>query len=150
MGATIIAHQNVQNRMSAPTGQVAPTPPEGWPTDTFLQGRRRKYYNDEAVEIFWEPNAITDGDGVVHFRRSDVIVTGDIFTTTQYPFIDVKNGGSLQGLIKALNHILDKTVYAHLGEGGTLIIPGYGRVCDEYEVSEYRDIWRLFATASRR
>src|SRR5439155_1415720 len=62
IGATIIAHQNVQNRMSAPTGQVAPTPSEGWPTDTFLQGRRRKYYNDEGIEAFWEPAAVTDGD----------------------------------------------------------------------------------------
>jgi cyclase len=140
VGATIIAQQNVQDRMSAPTGQQAPTPSEAWPTDTFLQGRRRKFYNREAIEIFWEPNAVTDGDSIVHFRRSDVIVTGDIFTTTQYPFIDIKNGGSLQGEIAALDNILDKTVYEHEEEGGTLIIPGHGRVCDEFEVSEYRDM----------
>ena len=83
---------------------------------------------------------MTDGDSIVHFRRSDVIVTGDIFTTTQYPFIDIKNGGSLQGLIAALNRILDRTIYKHQGEGGTLIIPGHGRVCDEFEVAEYRDM----------
>jgi hypothetical protein len=76
----------------------------------------------------------------VHFRHSDVIVTGDILTTTQYPFIDLNNGGSLQGEIAALNHILDRTVYKHLGDDGTLIIPGHGRVCDEYEVAEYRDM----------
>ena len=74
------------------------------------------------------------------FRRSDVIVTGDIFTTTQYPFIDVKNGGSVQGEIDGLNNILDKTVYEHDEEGGTLIIPGHGRLCDEWEVTEYRDM----------
>lgn len=140
IGATIIAHQNVQNRMSAPTGKVAPTDSKGWPTDTFLEGRRRKYYNDEAVEIFWTPAASTDGDTFVHFRRSDVIVTGDLFATTRYPFIDRKNGGSLQGFIAALNKILDRTVYKHQGEGGTLVIPGYGRVCDEFEVAEYRDM----------
>ena len=140
VGATIIAHQNVQNRMSAPTGKVAPTPADGWPSDTFLQGRRRKYYNDEGIDIIWEPKAVTDGDTIVHFRRADVIVTGDIFSTTQYPFIDVANGGSIHGEIAALNHILDKTIYKHEGEGGTLIIPGRGRVCDEYEVSEYRDM----------
>jgi len=140
VGATIIAQQNVQNRMSAPTGQVAPTNSEGWPTDTFLSGRRRKYYNGEAIEMFWEPNAVTDSDSIVQFRRSDVIVTGDIFTTTQYPFIDLKTGGSLEGEIDALNNILDKTVYEHEEEGGTLIIPGHGRVCDEFEVSEYRDM----------
>lgn len=140
IGSTIIGHQNIQNRMSAPTGKLAPAPSENWPTDTFLEGRRRKYYNDEAVEIFWTPNAITDGDSFVHFRRSDVIVTGDLFTTTQYPFIDLANGGSLQGLIAALNRILDKTVYKHQGEGGTLIVPGHGRLCDEFEVGEYRDM----------
>ena len=140
VGSTIIAHQNVQNRMSAPTGKVAPTPSEGWPSDTFLEGRRRKYYNDEAVEVLWKPNAITDGDSIVHFRRSDVIVTGDILTTTQYPFIDLNNGGSLQGEIAALDNILDRTVYKHLGDDGTLVIPGHGRVCDEYEVAEYRDM----------
>ena len=140
VGATLIAQQNVQNRMSAPTGQAAPTPSEGWPTDTFLQARRRKFYNGEGIEAFWEPNAITDGDSIVHFRRSDVIVAGDIFNTTQYPFIDTKNGGSVQGEIDALNHILDRTVYEHEEEGGTLVIPGHGRLCDEFEVSEYRDM----------
>jgi len=144
IGATLIAHQNVRNRMSGPTGQVAPTPSEGWPTDTFLQGRRRKYYNGEGVEIFWMPNASTDGDSIVHFRRSDVIATGDIFTTTQYPYIDIPNGGSLQGEIAALNSILDRTVYAHQEEGGTLIVPGKGRICNEFEVAEYRDMLVIF------
>ena len=140
-GATIIGHQNVQNRMIEAGGKTAAAgASEAWPSDTFVQGRRRKYHNNEAVEIFYEPNAITDGDSIVQFRRSDVIVTGDVFTTTQYPFIDVKNGGSVQGEIDALNNILDKTVYQHMGEGGTLVIPGRGRLCDEYEVSEYRDM----------
>jgi cyclase len=139
-GATIIAHQNVQNRMSAPAGKVAPAPSEGWPSDTFLAGRRRFYHNDEAVEIFWEPNAVTDGDSFVHFRRADVIVAGDLLSTTQYPFIDINNGGSVKGFIAALNAILDKTVYKHQGEGGTLVIPGHGRLCDEFEVGEYRDM----------
>ncbi len=134
-GATIIAHQNVQNRMEA-----AGAPSDGVPSDTWLEGRRRKYYNDEAVEAIWTPRASTDGDSFVHFRRADVIVTGDLFDTTRYPFIDVKNGGSLQGLIAALNIILDRTVYQHDEEGGTLIIPGHGRVCDEFEVAESRDM----------
>ena len=90
--------------------------------------------------MFWEPNAVTDGDSLVHFRRADVIVTGDIFTTTQYPVIDVQNGGSVQGEIKALNDILNRTVYQHQGEGGTIVVPGHGYVCDEHEVVEYRDM----------
>jgi glyoxylase-like metal-dependent hydrolase (beta-lactamase superfamily II) len=138
-GATVIGHQNVQTRME----QQKP-PMDTPPSDTYIEDRRRKYHNDEPVEIFPLPNAITDGDSIVHFRRSDVIVTGDIFTTTQYPFIDVKNGGSLQGEIQALNFILDKTVYQHDEDGGTWIIPGHGRVCNEWEVAEYRDMLVIF------
>ena len=134
-GATIIGQQNVQTRMQQ---QKPPAPAP--PSDTYLEDRRRKYHNEEAVEIFPLPNAITDGDSVVHFRRSDVIVAGDIFTTTQYPFIDVKNGGSLHGEIRALNFILDRTLYQHDEDGGTLIIPGHGRVTNEWEVAEYRDM----------
>src|SRR5207247_3725120 len=114
-GATVIGHQNVQTRML----QQKP-PMDAAPSDTYIEDRRRKYHNGEPVEIFPLPNAITDGDSVVHFRRSDVIVTGDIFTTTQYPFIDTKNGGTLQGEIRALNVILDRTVYPHDEHGGTM------------------------------
>jgi glyoxylase-like metal-dependent hydrolase (beta-lactamase superfamily II) len=135
-GATIIAQQNVQNRMETAKAVA----PEGWPSDTFLKARRRKFHNGEAVEIFYEPNAATDGDSIVHFRRSDVIATGDLFSTTSYPFIDVKTGGSLQGEIEALNSILERTVYQHDEEGGTLIIPGHGRLCDEWDLAEYRDM----------
>ena len=72
--------------------------------------------------------------------RADVLVAGDIFTTTQYPFIDAKNGGSVQGLIRALNAILDLTVFRHQGEGGTYVVPGHGYLSDEHEVVEYRDM----------
>jgi glyoxylase-like metal-dependent hydrolase (beta-lactamase superfamily II) len=139
-GATIIAAQNVQNRMSTAAGQAAAIAAEGWPSDTFVQGRRRKYHNGEAVEIFHQPAASTDGDSFVQFRRSDVIVTGDLFRTTLYPYIDVANGGSVNGLIQALNAILDETVYKAQEEGGTMIVPGHGRVTDEWEVAEYRDM----------
>ena len=132
-GATIIGHLNAQVHMQDQKLSAAPS-------DTFLEDRRRKFHNGEAVEIFPQSNASTDGDSIVHFRRSDVIVAGDIFTTTQYPFIDVKNGGSLQGEIQSLNFILDRTVYIHDEDGGTMIIPGHGRVTDEWEVAEYRDM----------
>src|SRR5262249_53509817 len=89
-GATIMGHQNVQTRLTQ-----LKTAPEGWPSDTFIQARRRKFHNGEAVEMFYQPNAISDGDSIVHFRRSDVIVTGDVFTTTSYPRIEIKNGGSI-------------------------------------------------------
>jgi len=131
--ATIISQLKTQTRMIE---QKLPAPP----TDTFVEERRRKHYNGEAVEVFPQQNATTDGDSLVHFRRADVIVAGDIFTTTEYPHIDTKNGGSVQGEIRALNFILDRTVYVHDEDGGTLIIPGHGRVTDEWEVAEYRDM----------
>jgi glyoxylase-like metal-dependent hydrolase (beta-lactamase superfamily II) len=130
-----MSHQNVETRMVA-----AKSPSEGWPSDTYLEERRRTFHNGDAIELFFEPNAVTDGDSIVQFRRADVIVVGDIFSTTQYPFIDIKTGGSVQGEIKALNDILNRTVYQHESEGGTMIIPGHGYLCDEHEVVEYRDM----------
>ena len=76
----------------------------------------------------------------MHFRRADVIVAGNVFTTTHYPVIDVANGGTIEGEIKALNQILDRTVFEHQGQGGTLIVPGHGYLSDEHEVVEYRDM----------
>ena len=98
------------------------------------------YFNDEPVVLFHQPAAHTDGDSLVFFRGSDVISTGDIFVTTSYPVIDLDRGGSIQGVIDSLNRIIDLTVPAALQEGGTLVIPGHGRICDEADVVEYRDM----------
>lgn len=133
--ATMMGHNNVMVRMQAlkaPSGAI--------PADTYLEDRRRKFHNGDSIELFYMPNASTDGDSLIHFRRADVIVAGDLFTTTQYPHIDVKNGGTVQGLIRALNEILNRTVFQHQGEGGTYVIPGHGYVSDEHEVVEYRDM----------
>jgi glyoxylase-like metal-dependent hydrolase (beta-lactamase superfamily II) len=135
VGATIIAHQNVQNRMTA-----LKVDPRGIPSDTYLEERRRTFHNGDSIELFWQKNAVTDGDSLVHFRRADVLVTGNVFTTTQFPFIDVANGGTIDGEIRALNDILSRTVYEHEGEGGTIVVPGHGYVSDEHEVVEYRDM----------
>jgi glyoxylase-like metal-dependent hydrolase (beta-lactamase superfamily II) len=134
-GATVIAHQNTQNLMNQ-----AKAPADAIPTDTFIEERRRTFHNGDSIELFWEPAAVTSGDSIVHFRRADVIVTGETFSTTQYPRIDVRNGGTVQGEIRALNDILNRTVYQHEGEGGTLIVPGHGYLSDEHEVVEYRDM----------
>ena len=133
--ATVMAHNNVVIRL-----QAAKAPDDAIPADTYLEERRRKFHNGELIELFYEPRAVTDGDSIVHFRRSDVIVAGDIFTTTQYPFIDLKNGGSVQGEINALNDILNRTGYEHEEQGGTYIVPGHGYLSDEHEVVEYRDM----------
>jgi glyoxylase-like metal-dependent hydrolase (beta-lactamase superfamily II) len=133
--ATMMAHVNVQVRM-----QAAKAPAAAVPADTYLEERRRKFHNGDAIEFFYQKEAVTDGDSLIHFRRADVIVAGDIFTTTQYPVIDVKAGGSVQGEIRALNEILKKTVYRHQGEEGTYVVPGHGYLADEHEVVEYRDM----------
>jgi glyoxylase-like metal-dependent hydrolase (beta-lactamase superfamily II) len=138
--ATIIAHENVPARMNGSLGGHEPTPPDSWPIDTYLTGRLRRFHNDDSIEMFYLPHASTDGDSIVHFRRADVIVAGDVFLTTQYPFIDIANGGSVQGEIDALNAILERPVSEHSGEGGTLVVPGRGYLCDEHEVVEYRDM----------
>jgi glyoxylase-like metal-dependent hydrolase (beta-lactamase superfamily II) len=95
--------------------------------------------------MFWERNAVTDGDSIVHFRIADVIVAGNIFTTTQFPFIDVRNGGSVEGEINALNDILARTVYKHQGEGGTLVVPGHGYLSDDTRWWNTGICWRSFA-----
>lgn len=138
-GAAILAHDNVLNRMSAPTGKQAPTPTGAWPTLTYSGDEKEMYFNDEAVQMI-HASGNTDGDSIVFFRRSDVVSAGDLFNTEGYPQIDVAKGGSLQGVIDGLNVILHLAVPAHEEEGGTLIIPGHGRLCDEADVLEYRDM----------
>src|SRR5712692_9661130 len=111
-GAAIVAHDEVMKRMSAPTGQQAAAPAGAWPTDTYDGDRKELFFNGEAIQIFHPKPAHTSGDSIVFFRRSDVVSTGDIFTTTSYPIIDLQNGGSLNGIIDALNLILDITIPA--------------------------------------
>ena len=137
----IIAHTNVLNRMTKPvTGSETPAPQEGLPLDEYDQPFKDFHFDGEAIIVYHEPNAHTDGDSVILFRGSDVVVTGDIFTPEGYPFIDLERGGSVNGEIAALNHILDLTVPADKQEGGTLVIPGHGRLCEEADVVEYRDM----------
>jgi glyoxylase-like metal-dependent hydrolase (beta-lactamase superfamily II) len=139
-GAQIVAHENVLNRMSAPTGKESPTPPDAWPTETYVTGQKEIFFNEEPVIAMYQPAAHTDGDSIVFFRHSDVISTGDIFVTTSFPFIDIEHGGSIQGELDALNRIIDLAVPKHEEEGGTYIVPGHGRICDEFDVVEYRDM----------
>lgn len=139
-GAQILAQENVLTRMSAPTGTKSPTPPEAWPTDTFLGKEKTLFFNDEGIEIIHQPAALTDGDSIVFFRRSDVISAGDLFNTDGYPVIDVAKGGAIEGVVLALTHIVDMSIVEHEEEGGTLVIPGHGHLCDQAEVVEYRDM----------
>ena len=139
-GAAIIAHNNVLERMSAPTGTQAPTPAGAWPTSTYLSDQKKLWFNNEGIEIIHPEHAHTDGDSIVFFRKSDVIATGDIFTTNTYPIIDLAGGGSYQGLLDAVNKINDLTITVYGQDGGTLIVPGHGRLCDAGDLLNYREM----------
>ena len=136
----IYAHDNVLARMAKPDNGQPAAPSMAWPTETFIGNEKELYFNGEAVLMYHEPAAHTDGDTIVYFRGSDVINAGDLIVTTGYPVIDLQRGGSLQGIINGLNHILDIAVPAHHEEGGTYVIPGHGRIYDEFDVVEYRDM----------
>jgi glyoxylase-like metal-dependent hydrolase (beta-lactamase superfamily II) len=140
--ASVVAHENVLNRMSAPAGKQAATSEHAWPTDTYFDEfyKLPEYFNGEGVVVYHEAAANTDGDSIVHFRRSEVISAGNIFSTVSYPVIDLEKGGSIQGVIKSLNHILDLSVAEYRSQGGTWIIPSHGRLSDTADVASYRNM----------
>ena len=139
-GAAILARENVLDRMSAPSGQKAPTPEGSWPTDTWFEGNKEVFFNDEPVIAMPVPPGHTDGDSIVFFRRSDVIAAGNIFDMNYFPVVDLAAGGNIQGVLAGLNHLLDIAIPEHEQEGGTYIIPGHGRLTDEHDLLEYRDM----------
>ena len=141
--ASILSAERVLARMSAPAGQPSPFPVGAWPTETFDYARKYMYLNDEGIEVLHQPAAHTDGDVLVFFRRSDVVMAGDVLDTTHFPVIDVARGGTIKGEIAALNRVVElaiPSVPIVWREAGTLVIPGHGRVCDQLDVVEYRDM----------
>ncbi len=140
--ASVIAHENVLNRMSAPTGKQAPAPAGAWPTDTYHRSfyKLSEYFNGEPIIVYHTPAAHTDGDSIVLFRHSEVISAGNIFSTVSYPAIDLEKGGSVQGIIDGLNEILDLAVAEYRSQGGTWIVPGHGRLSDTADVASYRNM----------
>jgi cyclase len=137
----IVAQSNVLNRMTGPQpNNQTKIPEDAWPNDEYFLPSKDFFFNGEAVVVYHMPAAHTDGDSIVFFRRSDVLSTGDVFTPASYPIIDLARGGSVQGEINALNRIIDITVPAKYQEGGTMVVPGHGRLCDEADVVEYRNM----------
>jgi glyoxylase-like metal-dependent hydrolase (beta-lactamase superfamily II) len=133
--AAILAHENVGLRLAE-----ADSPASALVMDTYYGDNKTLYFNGEAIEIIKVPNAHTDGDSLVFFRGSDVVVAGGVIDTASFPRIDDEQGGSIGGELAALNRILDITVAETRGQGGTLVIPGHGRLYDEADVAEYRDM----------
>jgi len=135
--ATIIGHENILKRMTE-----LKYPEEGWPTETYYipSHKLSQYVNGEGIQLYHAPNAITDADSIVYFRFSDVISAGDVFTPGRYPMIDTAKGGSVQGVLDGLNKIIDLTFPEFRHQGGTLVIPGHGRLGDVSDVAIYRNM----------
>ena len=134
-GAWVVAHENVALRLTK-AGQQSLVANETY----FGTDKKLNFVNGEGVVVTHPDSAHTDGDSIVYFRGSDVIVAGDILDMTRYPVIDVQRGGSINGVVAALNWILDVAVVEHMMEGGTLIVPGHGRMTDAADVAYYRDM----------
>jgi glyoxylase-like metal-dependent hydrolase (beta-lactamase superfamily II) len=138
--ASVLSTENVLTRMSAAQPAYATA---ALPTETFFYPRKYMFLNEEGIEVLHQPAAHTDGDALVFFRRSDVIVAGDVLDTTRFPVIDVAKGGTIDGEIAALNRLVDiaiPSVPIVSREIGTSIIPGHGHICDQLDVVEYRDM----------
>jgi glyoxylase-like metal-dependent hydrolase (beta-lactamase superfamily II) len=139
-GALIIGHENVVRRMLEPPAGTAPWPVAAQPGSTYFTADKELFLNGEAIQILHPPAAHTDADSLVFFRRSDVISAGDVLDLTGYPRFDPRTGGTLTGIIAALNQILALAIPNDQEEAGTYIVPGHGRICDEADVTEYRDM----------
>jgi glyoxylase-like metal-dependent hydrolase (beta-lactamase superfamily II) len=138
--ARVYAQEHAYARMSNPKDGSAPIPTPLWPTDAFIGPKKTLFVTGEPIEIVHQPSAVTDGDVIVFFRKSDVVSAGDVFVLNGYPVIDAQRGGTLQGVIDALNRIIDIAVPEYNAMGGTRIIPGHGRITNEIDVVEYRDM----------
>jgi len=137
-GAYIVAQDNARRRMETTqvltSGRVQEAyDPVGLPTITFFD-EMRFYFNGQTVDLVNTGDGHTDGDAQVYFREANVVHTGDMFVRYGLPFIDVDNGGSLDGMIDAISNL------AALINGNTIIIPGHGQLSDRQDLLEYREM----------
>ncbi len=135
--AWIIAHE----RATSHQPKASPIPPAALPSQSYEgESFKLNFFNGEGVVLWHMPAAHTDGDTIVQFRESEVLAAGEVLNMTSYPVIDVDKGGSIQGVVNALNWILETAVVEHMMEGGTIIVPGHGRMADSADVAYYRDM----------
>jgi glyoxylase-like metal-dependent hydrolase (beta-lactamase superfamily II) len=136
----IWAHENALLRITRTEGTPNAVPVAAWPTDVYFSERRDTFFNGESIMMLHQPNAHTDGDSFVWFRRSDVVLSGDVYQNETFPMINVAEGGSIQGMIDALANLIEIMVPRDKQEGGTMVIPTRGRLADEADVVEYYDM----------
>jgi glyoxylase-like metal-dependent hydrolase (beta-lactamase superfamily II) len=137
-GATIIAHDNVRKRLKDYIDNSDKKVDEKiLPDVTFNEGINF-YFNGERIAVYYLSNAHTDGDAVVHFTESNILHTGDAFVKGQYPFIDSRNGGTVEGYRNGLEQILSYC------DKNTKIIPGHGNIAN---MNDVRDFMRMMSIA---
>ena len=138
-GTLIVAHDNVRARMSTEQfialfdSRVPPSPAAALPVVTFADAVTF-HLNGDEVHAFHVPPAHTDGDSIVHFKKANAVHMGDIYFNGMYPFIDVSSGGSIDGMIAAVDRVLPM-----LG-ADTKVIPGHGPLSNKAELTNYRDM----------
>ena len=138
----ILSHETVLERLSAPSGKESPMPIEGWPTDVFATDKEA-FFNGGSIKMYHQSGAHSDGDTILFLRRSDVIAAGEIFSTTGFPKFDAAKGGHIQGILDGLNRILELAIPGEKEQGGTMIVPAHGRLCDEADVEFYREMVQI-------
>jgi glyoxylase-like metal-dependent hydrolase (beta-lactamase superfamily II) len=138
-GAAILAHENVLLGMIASDQQVSF---DAYPTETYFVDEMKlsTFFNGDGIRMIHMPNAHTDGDSLIYFRGADVLVAGDLFSMDTYPVIDTERGGHIDGIIDALNDMLKLAIPEFRTEGGTMVVPGHGRIADSADLGYYRDM----------
>jgi len=138
-GALIVAHENVRKRMSVESFieflgmKFKAEPRQALPVVTFTRDVTF-HLNGEELYVAHVPAAHTDGDAIVHFRKSDVVHMGDTFFNRLYPFIDTSSGGTVEGVIAAAERVLQGSTER------TRIIPGHGPLASRADLQAYRDM----------
>ncbi len=127
MGVLVFGHDNVRRQMQISAYTQEP------PLVTYSRDVSF-HINGETVHVFKTPDAHTNGDSYIFFKGSNVIHAGDVYRTTSYPYIDMNNGGSFLGTIKALELLVD------VADGDTRIIPGHGVISNAGEVQVFLDM----------
>lgn len=154
-GALIVAHTNTRKRLMQDNTITLPGrephlqkvyPKEAWPKITFEEAIKL-HLNGQTVHIFHPGNAHTDTDAIIYFEEANVMHTGDVFVRYGIPFIDGDNGGSIGGMIKAMNQLIQ------IADDNTVIIPGHGQLAKKQDMVEFRDmlqdIWNSVAAAKK-
>lgn len=144
LGATIFARAELREEMGRPrtTGGSPVVDPAGFPVVTYgMGGPLRFHLNSEIVDLIPIRAAHTGGDTSIRFENANVIMIGDYYRNFGYPFIDIANGGSLTGMLEALDATMK------MAGADTRLVPGHGTIINRAELVPYRDMIQAIAAS---